>query len=237
MIRYSLTGIFWLFIISFGFSQPAKLDTAFIAQSVRNSVALYTRETGGQSHLYNGSEYREYQSLNGEDPYFINEWIEGDVYYEAELYQNVPLLYDISIDKIITEQLRNHKNILLVADKVGYFVIKDHRFVMVQNKQIHHGFYEVAYDGKIKLYVRRQKNLQEKIFGGTFKREFENKTWYYIFRDGTYYQVKNRKSVLKVFSNHKSELVQFISQNKIKFRSNFEKSASRVCEYYNDINQ
>ena len=80
MIRHCFKGIFCLLLFQTnGFSQTTHPDTTFIAQSIQHSIALYTREIGGQTHLYNGSEYHEYKSVNGEDPYFINEWIEGEI--------------------------------------------------------------------------------------------------------------------------------------------------------------
>lgn len=239
MIRHCFKGIFCLLLFQTnGFSQTTHPDTTFIAQSIQHSIALYTREIGGQTHLYNGSEYHEYKSVNGEDPYFINEWIEGEIYFDGNLYQKVPLLYDLSLDKIITEHHVSHQNILLVTDKVTYFVIQEHRFVLLRDKQIRPGFYELPYDGKTKVYIRNQKNFQETKLGSSlmYKKEFEKKTWFYIYKNGTFYQVKNKKAVLKVLRDHKNELVQFIDQNKIKFNSNFGKNIARLAKYFDDIN-
>ena len=140
------------------------------------------------------------------------------------------------MDKVITEHYSSRQKIQLIDDKIVYFILKEHRFVHLPGEGIRKGFYEMVYEGPTKVYVRREKNLQEKITGGELIRTFDEKTLYYIFKQDTYYLVKNKRAILNVLHDRKPELNQFISKNHIQFKSNREKNFATLAEYYDSIN-
>src|SRR5262249_34328533 len=121
-------------ILSFG--QTTRIDSSFVAEAKANSIARYSNSISGQSHLYNGSAYTEYISQRDEHPYFIDEWLDGTVTYDEEYYMNVPLLYDISSDRLIVDNPFSIKKVMLVNEKVAAFTIQDHRFVHLNNIEV-----------------------------------------------------------------------------------------------------
>src|SRR5690348_16627231 len=94
-----------LFLTSLTYAQSAKPDTAFVKASFSKAKAVYASSAiRSQSHLYNGSQYIDYTPIGEEHPYFLtNDWTNGTVIYDGEKYENVPLLYDISADKLVVE--------------------------------------------------------------------------------------------------------------------------------------
>ena len=57
-----------------------------------------------QSRLYNGGDYIVYMPKDEEHPYYrSDDWSYGSIVYWGELYENVPLLYDLSIDEALEQ--------------------------------------------------------------------------------------------------------------------------------------
>ncbi len=221
----------------YGFSQSLPADTLFLAQGRKNEVALYTKAMVAQSGIFNGTEYRDYRPLKDELPLFSVDWVDGSVFYEGEVYENIPLLYDLSTDKLITEHYSSRQKIELIDNKIESFSLGEHHFVHLRDDRLRKGFYELVYDGTTKVYMRRQKTLQQSLAGTEIRRNFEEKEFYYIFKKGNYYSVKNKKSVIAVLKDKKSELNQFIAKNHIRFKISREKSIAMVAEYYDRINE
>lgn len=229
LLCFGLTGS----VVSFG--QTFKKDSSFVAEARQNSIKRYSEATGGQSHLYNGSAYSEYFSQKDEHPYFIDEWIEGSVVYDAEHYTNVPILYDISIDRVIIDNGFTIKKVMLVNEKVKEFTIGQNRFVHINDGRLPEGHYELAYDGDVKVYIRHKKKLQSRIVDHVIQNSFDSKKQYYIYKDGKITSVRGKGSVIKVFQDKKKELKKFTRDNDLAFRSDRGKDMSRLAEYYDQI--
>ncbi|MEJ0033464.1 MAG: hypothetical protein WDO15_25405 [Bacteroidota bacterium] len=234
MLRHLLfIGFVVANVCSFG--QNVKIDSSFIADAKKNVVASYSNSISAQSHLYNGSAYTEYISQNEENPYFIDEWIEGSVVYDEEFHDNVPLLYDISIDRIVVDNQFSIKKVLLVFEKVSDFTIQGHHFVMMKNTPLQVGYYELAYDGSSKVYVRHRKALQSKVVDYSVVNLFEEKKIYYIYKNGAFYTVRGKRSVVKLLEDKKKELKKFIRDNKLQFGNEKTRDISRLVQYYDQL--
>jgi|SRR6478736_8586463 len=217
-------------------AQNVKADSSFLADAKKNSVKLYSQSLSAQSHLFNGSAYTEYRSQNEENPYFIDEWLDGTIQYDGDFYEKVPLLYDISRDKLITDHQYTVNKIQLISERIGYFTIKDHLFVPLDDPQLIKGFYELANDGPTKVYVRYQKTLQSKRVDYSIENLFEEKIFYYILKDGRYISVKGKGALLKALDDKKTELKKFIHDNHLGFSTNKTKDITRVVQHYDQLN-
>ena len=217
------------------FGQAMKADSSFIADAKKNVIASYANAISAQSHLYNGSAYTEYISQNDENPYFIDEWIEGSVVYDEEYHDNVPLLYDISADRIIVDNPYSVKKVMLVFEKVSEFTIQGHHFVQLKNTPLTVGYYELGYDGPSKVYIRHRKTLQSKVVDYSIFNLFEEKKLYYIYKSGTFYPVRGKASVLKLLEDKKKELKKFIRDNQLQFGNDKARDISRLVQYYDQL--
>lgn len=210
-------------------------DTTFVTDAAKNSVKNYYHLTGPQSHIYNGNSYIEYQQQDDEHPYFINEWIEGSIVYEGEYYENIPMLYDISNDKVITDHQYNIHKIQLINEKISRFAIKDHLFVHLIKTELPTGFYEILYDGKIKVYLRWKKTLQETATSQIIEKRFDEKTSYYLLKEGKFHSVKTKRALLAVLKDRKSDLKKFMHTNKIKFKTNRSQNIAQLASHYDQL--
>jgi hypothetical protein len=217
------------------FGQNFRKDTLFLAEAKRNAINSYSTAIGGQSHLYNGSAYSEYVSQRDEHPYFLDEWVEGSVTYDGEFHDNVPILYDLSQDRVIIDNAFSVKKVMLVNEKVSAFTIGERRFVHIVSGPLAPGHYELAYDGDVKVYGHYKKAMQSKVVDYSIFNEFEEKRLYYIFKDGKFTSVRSKGSVVKVFGDKKKEIKKFIRDNKLAFGSDRVRDMSRIAQYYDQI--
>ena len=218
------------------FGQQLPLDTTFLTSAKVNQVKLYTQFMDGQTRLNNGSEYRDYLSHNEEHPYFgADDWAYGTIIYDEEVYENVPMFYDLSRDKVISEHSLNGAKLELISEKISMFTLGPHTFVRLaadEAKTITSGFHERLYDGKTKVYVRREKSLQQKVESNDIIFNFDEKNRVYIQKDGVYYPVKTKNSVLEVFNDRKQEIRAFLKKNGGINKHNRENAIAKVAAFY-----
>ncbi len=231
-----LTGLLLLSPLAC-YCQLAKVDTSFLAQSKAKSITLYAATILDQSRLFNGSDYVVYIPRDEEHPYYgSDDWTTGSVVYWDEFYENASLLFDLSIDQVIVEHNRGSP-VRLIPEKVQRFTILGHTFVRLlrndQNK-ISDGFYDQLYNGKSKVYAKYSKNYNEKLDTKVIPR-FDESVRYFLVKDGIFTVVKSKGSVLKVLSDHKSEVKNFIRKNRIAFKGNRDEALVRVTQFYDTL--
>ncbi len=220
-------------------AQRTSADTAFLARSIAQVSKNYLRAVKGESSLYTGSDYAEYAAVGDEDPFYLsNDWLMGDIHYNGFLYRDVPLQYDISTQRILTEHLTSAKKIQLVDEKVSFFDIQGHHFVRVDQTKVKSfgedpGFYDLLVDGKTKLYARRQKNIQRNVVAGKLEATFEEVTKFYIEHNNKFYPVKSKGSALSVLPDKKSELQKALKHDGVKFSKNRESALTQTVKIYN----
>jgi hypothetical protein len=231
---FLLSVLLWL-LAQVAFSQSFKNDTAFVTAAVNSAVKNYNNAIQGQAQLYNGSDYALYLSLKEEHPYLgSDDWVFGSVYYDGYLYENVPLLYDISSDQLLTETYYSSSVMKLTKDKVNAFTLPDNRaFINRPDTSLSPGYYEVLYNGKTRAYARHIKVMQETITSQEIIHEFDEKTRYYICMSNTCFPVKSKGALLKLFGDRKREAVHYVNKGKkLPYRKNRREYITRLAEFH-----
>jgi hypothetical protein len=220
-------------------AQPVKNDTTFLTASAKYAVHLYAQTLKGESLLHNGTQYREYNSLNEEHPYFLSDdWMEGSIVYQNDRYDNISIQFDISADKVITEHSTSGQKIELIDKKITQFTISDHHFIKLEEKpgdtlRLTPGFYELLMEGAyISLLAKRVKTLQKRVSGNEATAEFEQVNRYYYLKEGAYYPVKGKKTALQVLAEKKTLLKKQLKKNKIRFGDAREKALIETAKLY-----
>jgi hypothetical protein len=234
----------FLFLISFFLlgklviaRQIIKADSLIVAFAKKNAIATYSQSMSQQSHLFNGSAYIRYQSRTPEHPYLIDDWENGSLVYDGEYYENVDLLFDLSIDKLITEKSNGLATIQLVSEKIDRFSLGERQFVKFNDDTVEKGFYEILYSGSTKVYARRYKTFEERVEGGRVIKEFELKEVYYIKKNDLFFRVRNLKSVMNVFSDRKRELKSLHRFNSLLFKKDLSKNIARMAKSYDQVQE
>jgi hypothetical protein len=146
-------------------------------------------------------------------------------------------LYDLSHDNAIVKYSAD-VNLVLVPEKTGYFNLPGHLFIRGSDVSPGgEGFYELLFEGKIEVLVKRIKEQVPWSKSFEFNSVFMQKNNYFIYKDGSYKSVNSKKEMLDELKDKKGELKDFISKNKPDFRKNFEKALVQTAKYYDQITQ
>lgn len=216
-------------------------DTAFVSAAIHNTRNVYRTAIGTQARIFNGSKYLAPDYSDDYHPFFLSDdWLTGDVFYDGEYFQDIALMYDLSSGQLITEHLSSGQSIQLVWDKLEHFTISDQYFEKIDPASAggtlpQTDFYNVLYAGTIKLVARRQKFLREKIVSTTVERSFEEKYRYFLYKNGVYFPVKNKGSIMKLMSDKKQEMKRFFKQQALPFAQNRETLLTRLAKHYDSL--
>jgi hypothetical protein len=215
-------------------------DTSFLANSIRYAKTIYSRALENDSPLYTGSEYKELPKLGDGHPFFLqDDFVEGEITYDQQRYEHVPLLMDLVQGEILTERNSDAVKIKLVQEHISEFIIANHKFVKLiatsSNELSSSGFYEVLCPGSASAYAKWQKERLERLIGNRMEVTIVETLKYFIEKDGKFIPVKNRNSVIQAFKDQKPFVRQFIKKNRIKFGEDRGKGIAKVTEYYNGV--
>lgn len=232
------TKLQFLFLLFLYFSTSAQNS---IDSSYAEAISVYAKTLKANIHLYNGSEYIDYDHRIKGNPFFQSLfYTRGNIVYDGILYTNVAMFYDILNDDVVIKNY-NDTALLLVKEKISSFDILNHHFIQLHfdssEKRIENdAFYDVLCDGSAKLFARRKKVIVEKIVLQNSESSFNETDTYFIYNKNIFYGIKNKASVLNAFKDKKTELIKFLRRSKIRFKRNPEAAMIKMVTYYNTLN-
>lgn len=212
-------------------------------QALQSVKVLYDSVTQYSQHLYNGSRYFVYDSREVEHQFFASEdWLNGSVNYDGQLYRNVSIKYDIVKDLLIIRHYAGEGHISLQNDRVANFTIPDHVFYRLEsgkeiNPEMRTGFYDLLYEGKSRVIVRRHKIRQERIENIKVIAQFPERDFFYILKGDIFYPVYSKKSAFGLFKGQKKNLKKHLRKNNLKFKKHREEAIVKMAVYYDELNR
>lgn len=235
-----------LLFLSIGNYPPAfsqgVADTSFRQKAIENLIGLYRTSIGLQAGLYNGPLYEPYtrQFVSGHQFFNIDSITKGSVSYDGLGYYNIPMRYDIVRDELIIRH-PNGFHVNLIKQKLDSFTLFDQRFIKIENLKGAGGLDSIGYyhqlysSPDISVLAKRKKLLQEETGRTSIETSIYSKDFYYILKDGNYYPIKNKKALLEILKDKKSETQQYIKRNKLRFKQ-FENDVLETVSYYDQLN-
>lgn len=220
--------------------QDSQRKTPLLDSAVQNTYAIYASSIGGNSHLLNGVEYKDYEihSYDIGHPYFLSDdWEYGTINYDHQVFKNVDIMYNIVRDKVIIDQPQGHFKLELIDEHLTSFTLQSHKFVRLikdSTTDIRTGYYDLLYDGKTKVYAKRRKEIQENLSSRTVISEYNERDIYYIYKNGKYFTVRSKSAVLKVFAERKTMLRKHLSKLKIRFKKNKDLALVESAKFYDE---
>lgn len=215
-------------------------DSAYL-----NAVKAYDLAIARNSFLYTGRVYNtKYGSIKNH-PYFLDDyWEEGKIVYQGQPFDSVYMMYEIYSDLVLIEGFTTKGALTIIklhSPDVSAFSLHGHHFVRLNEDTLQNfreGFYDQLYDGQhVQLYCKRIKAIVKNNDVNTVAESFFQKDKYYIRKEGQYFQVKKKKSVLKVLHDHKKELRAFANNNRLYFADEQEQSILSMVQFYDSLNE
>lgn len=239
--RLPIVVLFAAFSLSLSSTGQSISDTSFRGKSLSNIIQFYYSAIGLQAHLYNGPLYEPYVRLFSEGHQFlkIDTFHKERVFYDGLQYFNVPLLYDIIRDEVITLYPKDNYYISLIREKLDSFSFLDHSFIKIKDADgvavPPPGFYDqLFFSPSISFLAKRKKYIQEVSGRSTIDIKVYEKTNYYIKKDNVYHMVRNKNSVMALLKDKKTAMQHYIKENKLRFK-NFEADVMQTLRYYNQL--
>lgn len=144
-------------------------------------------------------------------------------------------------DELTTNRYNQNFRITLVNEKIAYFSLYNHYFVRLIQDSINKsiittGFYDRLYNGKLKLFAKREKKIKEKVTAEEGDQLwFEENDRYFILRNNKYFSVKDKKDLFDFFKDRKKDVKKYLRKNKIKFKDDPELAILKSVEYYDQL--
>ncbi|GAB3491277.1 hypothetical protein GCM10027341_04060 [Spirosoma knui] len=219
--------------------QTARADTGFVTAAIRNATARYEAQNQNKDRLYTGIEYVGYDyRLNGNPFWTSDNWKVGSVAYNGATFDSIPMLYDIVRDVVVIEHPIGYR-MTLSSDKLTSFSLFNHAFIRFADstsRGFRRGFYDLLYDGPTQLLAKRLKSVVIEPTRQNYGR-FDEKTVYYLRKEGQYLPVKTKRSLYSVLRDRKKELTTYARKQKIRFKEDPEAAITKLTQYYDQIRQ
>jgi hypothetical protein len=208
--------------------------------SLNKALSVYATTAGVNSHLYNGSQYQDYDHRITGNPFFGASYFDpGTIVYDGIQYPQTEMFYDILHDDVVIKNYSDMQ-LVLVKEKVSSFDYLGHHFIHLftdsSTTGVRPGFYDELAAGNTRLLAKRKKVIVEKIGLQSYESYYEEQNEYYVFKDGAYFPVKDKRSLMRVLRDKKKELTKYMHEEKIKFRKNTENAMIKLVTYYNGLN-
>ncbi len=235
-----------LFFVS-AVAQSLSGDSTVSNRAMAYAVNLYAQSVRDQTLLYNGSEYKAIPHSPKEHPYFENDqWEWGVIEYNGVIYDQVPLLYDVFTDEVILNYYHLQLEYIvlrLAQEKIKRFVMRGHTFIRLsvnstQSGVTLNGFYDLLYDGSVKVLAKRKKRQYRDLSAGAgglayaTGLAYADKVSYFMYKDGVYFPVKSRRSVMKILQDRKEKVSRLASENNLSFGNDTGAVIAKLASYY-----
>jgi hypothetical protein len=234
---YLYIGIVFCSGLSRSFAQTTLNDSSFYQNAINNIIHLYTDSVKESLHLYSGTEFTGGYRSSAGHPFFENaEPQQGAIFYNGVRYPDVLLKYDLTKDEVIFINPNNNLSIKLITQKIAGFSIKGRLFIQIpEAKGMANfpgaGFYEILYDGTVQVLAKRTKRLRQAAKAEDLAK-FKQTNTYYVRKDSAWYEIDNKKSLLAVCRDYKTEVIKFMQQENLNFKSDPEPTLVKVIDYY-----
>jgi hypothetical protein len=221
----------------------------FVSSGIQSSAVCPATGTDIEKHdtlekqiLYNGRVWRNlYQQIDGSQFLFSAEFLPGSVTINGRTFNNKALKFKLDIvnDELL---ILTDKNTTLQLNKE----MVDRFTLMYENKlflfkklepdglNMLSGYANVIYDGNTSLYVKYRKEIRLRNSTGE-KDTFVQSHRVYVMKNGILHTVNNKANLIKLLSDRKEQLKDFIRANKIHISRNSPESIAPVLAFYDNF--
>lgn len=235
--------IFFIFLYLFSFSSVSFLSGSCPNISDSVSLILVKQDTLLKDQLlYNGRIWRnKYYRIRENEFLFSKDFLYGSLTINEQEFNNLSIRYDIYNDEIMIQT--NHGVILqLNKEMVDSFNIvfnnETFRFARIQEDSLKgfKGYVNVLYKGRSSLFVKYKKEIDLLAVDNKFDLFFQTHR-IYLMKDNNVFPVSSKGNLLKLLSEDKEQIRNYIKKNKLKVSRTKPQSFVPVIKFYDNISQ
>ncbi|MDR2914811.1 MAG: hypothetical protein LBV74_08285 [Tannerella sp.] len=237
-MKIFLTSICCFLIICHAFAQ--KQDDILV---IDNNISSYLETTKNYASIYSGKEEPRYKVKIINHPYLdIEEFRRGTLSFDGRVYPDVMIRLNQDLEELAILSPDKSFSILAPRDRVEYATIDSlfiiyHKPVSADGRALPEGYYVRMYNGECQVWKRKTSFLNSRINDMVLEYFFENNTKIYIRKNGIYYPVSTKRSVLKLFASEKKELKKIIRKSGLIYKENPERAIVTITGFYDNLNK
>ena len=207
------------------------------------NISSYLKTVSLHSVIYSGKVESRYNIGAINHPFLdTDEFRKGILSFEGRVYTDVLIRLNQHLEELSVLSPGKNFSVKVPKDRIDYAIIDSLLIVHHQPESadgiyMPKGFYIRIYNGDCQVWKRDVYILDARQNHLYWENFFNRKTKIYVFKDGIYNPVKNKKSLLNIFSDKKKELNIMIKERDTDFRTNLEKAIVTVTDYYDKINK
>ncbi|MES2417717.1 MAG: hypothetical protein V4541_05985 [Bacteroidota bacterium] len=230
-----------LLLLNVAYAQDL-LQQPIVNSPIAKAESFFKTAIRQQSRLYNGTGFQDYGPSVDGSANFQNSrlFYRGTVIYDGFRYDSIPMVYNLHEDKLISYFNTPLSMYGLITEKISDFYLNGHHFkyIHIPNENLstlQSGIYDLIYDGRSKILVKRSKKMQVMTENYDLRYYFVPKTTYYIQQGQRYEEISTEESFLSFLKDKKNELKKYSRAHKIKFKKEPEESIVLLITYYESL--
>lgn len=233
--------IFYILCLLCGWQVSAQEPAVVENLSMDGKEGRYVNKAGNQAMIYDGELEPLYLNRLEGHPYLdTRDYRKGTLAFDGIVYPGVEMRLNVYLEKLIVLSPDRRLHVIVPSDRIRFVHLSEYDLYYMEpageKGHFPKGFYVRLHAGKYSLWKRSTKGLERRMEGLTMTDRFAEKTSYYICRDGVYYPVSGKRSLLNLFNEGGNELKRYIKDERLSFGEERERSLIRVVEYCESLN-
>lgn len=205
-------------------------------------ACMVPQDSIGKQILYNGRVWRNlYPHIDGTQFLLSADFLHGSVTMNGTTFNSSGLMLKLDL---VNDEL------LLLTDKgstlqlnrqmVGRFTLthdgKQLSFRNLDADSLRNlkGYVNVIHEGKTALYVKYKKEVRLRDGPGD-RDTFIQTQRIYLVKDGIAHQVRNRKNIISLLKDRKTEVKAFVRTNRVRFSGSNPGTVAPLLQYYDKL--
>ncbi len=217
---------------------PDALNNNTFDEKYRNIYKWYVQEQGKALQIFNGPEYIPVDiNIKGHPFFELKAFQSGLIKYNGEIYIEIEMGYDIYRDELAVVHYDENGNFSMIrphSENVDGFSFNGHQFIRLTKERfpqlVSTGFYELLYDGSLKVFVQHVKKVRPSN-DGPYRYQFVDNSVIYVFKDHEFHTIGSKKALLKLLEVEKGSI------RKIGRIESFKDYTVSVCKRYDELKQ
>ncbi len=227
----------WLCFMILGWQQLSAQDSLLLhAASYLGSVSNYAA-------IFSGNRQQPLTFPTTNHQYFKKQdYVTGRLSYAGIVYPGVSLRWDLYRDELVILSPSNF-NIVLKSENIDFAEIHGYRMFYLHPDTLvgcpSAGNYILLYSGDYRLLEKLTNNLfkDENSQRNRYIYYFSLSTKFYLQKDGSYYRIKNQRTLLKTLGTHRRELRRFIRANDLSYKHGAEEMVLKVVKEHEKLSR
>jgi hypothetical protein len=220
----------------------------FVEEASRYAKSLYSENY--KLRIYHGTRHVPIlinREIDKGSPYYLRDvTMEENVTSDGVEYSKIRIVFDLIQNEVVSVMPGTGAFVSLATNKIDRFTLSGHTFVNLKKESIRQpdfkpGFYDLLYDGKkIKVFAKRIKVYSESSntikYGAAIQKVYTDKSEIFLLKDEHLFAVKNKKTLLSLINDKKSQIDSYIERSRLKIsKNNFEKAIVDILKEYDQL--